>query len=78
MKTFKFGGIHPNENKLTSALAIETMPMPKLLAVPLAQHIGKPSALIVKVGDEVKKGQCIANANGFVSACINAPTTGKI
>ncbi len=78
MKTFKFGGIHPNENKLTSALAIEIMPMSKLLAVPLAQHIGKPAALVVKVGDEVKKGQCIADADGFISAAIHAPTSGKI
>lgn len=78
MKTFKFGGIHPNENKLTSGQAIEVMPTAKLLAVPLIQHIGKPASLIVKVGDEVKKGQCIAEADGFVSAAIHAPTSGKI
>ncbi|MEA3306241.1 MAG: electron transport complex subunit RsxC [Elusimicrobiota bacterium] len=78
MKTFKFGGIHPKENKLTSAFSIEIMPMSKLLAIPMAQHIGKPAALNVKVGDEVKKGQCIADAAGFISANVHAPTSGKI
>ena len=78
MKTFKCGGIHPIENKFTRHLSIETLPMPKLLAVPLIQHIGKPAALIVKPGDLVKKGQCIANADGFISASIHSPTSGKI
>ncbi|MCG2725546.1 MAG: electron transport complex subunit RsxC [Elusimicrobia bacterium] len=78
MKTFKCGGIHPDENKFTRHLSIETMPMPKLLAVPLIQHIGKPAALIVKLGEQVKKGQCIANADGFISASIHSPTSGKI
>ena len=78
MKTFRSGGIHPEENKFTSGSPIEEMPVPALLAVPLLQHIGKPAKALVAVNDEVKKGQCIGEADGFVSARIHAPTSGKV
>jgi H+/Na+-translocating ferredoxin:NAD+ oxidoreductase subunit C len=77
MKTFK-GGMHTNDNKLTRNYPIERMPMPKLLFIPLNQHIGKLAKPIVKVGDHVKKGQIIGEADGFVSAHVIASTSGKI
>lgn len=78
MKTFKFGGIHPPENKLTEQKAIEIMPIPSELAVSLSQHLGKPAKVIVKKGQAVKKGQLIAEADGFISANIHAPSSGKV
>jgi len=78
MKTFKTGGIHPPERKLTSGKAVEVMPHPQELAVPMSQHLGKPAKPVVKVGDEVKKGQRIGAADGFISANVHAPTSGKI
>jgi len=78
MKTFKFGGIHPPENKLTEQKAIEIMPIPSELAVSLSQHLGKPAKAIVKKGQAVKKGQLIAEADGFISANIHAPSSGKV
>ena len=78
MKTFKFGGIHPPENKLTEEKAIEVMPIPKDLAVSLAQHLGKPAKPIVKAAQKVKKGEIIGEADGFISAHVHAPTSGKI
>lgn len=78
MRTFGFGGIHPRENKLTSGDPIEEMPVPSLLLIPLSQHIGKPAKAAVKPGDEVKKGQCIGEADGMVSANVHASTSGKI
>ncbi|NLF25061.1 MAG: electron transport complex subunit RsxC [Deltaproteobacteria bacterium] len=76
--TFKMGGIHPPDNKLTRDAPLEVMPLPALLVVPLNQHIGKPAKAVVSVGDQVKRGQLIGTADGFVSANVHAPTSGKI
>ena len=73
------GGIHPEENKTQSTQQpIRKGPLPKKLYLPLQQHIGAPSELLVKEGDRVLKGQCIAQASGFVSASLHAPTSGTI
>ena len=61
LKTFRIGGIHPAENKLSANRAIETLPIPESVSVPISQHIGAPSEPIVKKGDVVKTGQLIAN-----------------
>ena len=73
------GGIHPDENKNQSTSScISTASLPKKLILPLAQHIGAPSNPTVNVGDTVLKGQLIAEAEGFVSANLHAPTSGTI
>jgi electron transport complex protein RnfC len=73
------GGIHPQENKDQSTQsAIAQLPLPAQLVVPVGQHIGAPAEVIVGVGDLVLKGQLIAQAKGFVSAAIHAPTSGKV
>jgi electron transport complex protein RnfC len=77
-KTFKHG-VHPPENKdATSGLAIRQFPFAPLLIVPLSQHIGKPAIPIVGEGDEVSRGQRIADPDGFMSVAIHAPATGII
>ncbi|HRD22265.1 MAG TPA: electron transport complex subunit RsxC [Candidatus Hydrothermia bacterium] len=75
--TFK-GGVHPPYCKYTTGKGIEKLPVPATLYVPLSQHTGKPAKPLVKRGDEVKKGQKIADADGYISACIHAPTSGKV
>ena len=51
------GGIHPADGKtLAREAAIETMPAPALVALPLSQHIGAPCEPVVKVGEQVKRG----------------------
>jgi len=77
---FKFnGGVHPNENKsLSTNLPIGRLPIPKKLVLPLRQHVGRVAKLKVKLGDQVLKGQIIAEADGNISASIHAPTSGKI
>ena len=67
MKTFRIGGVHPAENKLSAGKAIETLALPKQAVFPLSQHIGAPATAIVKKGDVVKVGTKIAEAGGFVS-----------
>jgi electron transport complex protein RnfC len=73
------GGIHPPDRKdLTRDKPITTVKCPSRCTVPLVQHIGAPAVAAVKAGDEVKKGQVIGTAGGFVSAPVHAPLSGKV
>lgn len=77
-KSFK-GGVHPSEWKeLTENLPLEIMPNPKQVIIPLSQHIGKPANPLVKKKDEVKAGQVIAEADGFISSPIHSPVSGIV
>ncbi len=78
MKTFPMGGVHPSENKLSRAKAIEVLPLPEVVQIPLAQHIGAPATAKVAKGDKVLTGQLIAEATGFMSANIHAPISGTV
>jgi len=78
MKSFH-GGVHPNDSKkYTAAKSIEPAPLPKKVTIPLRQHIGAPVSPIVKKGDEVKKGQLIAQTDAFVSGNVHASVSGKV
>ncbi|TKG95861.1 electron transport complex subunit RsxC [Puteibacter caeruleilacunae] len=78
LKTFKIGGIHPPENKFSAGKPIEKVQLPKTVTIPVAQHIGAPSKVIVKRGDQVKTGQVIAESAGFVSANIHSSVSGVV
>lgn len=78
LKTFKKGGVHPPENKFSAGKAIQEMELPKVVYIPVAQHIGAPSAPLVKKGDKVKAGQLIAKSSGFVSANIHSSVSGTV
>jgi Na+-translocating ferredoxin:NAD+ oxidoreductase subunit C len=73
------GGIHPAENKLQSLhRPIRSAGIPPQLILPLSQHIGAPSRPLVQVGERVLKGQMIAEAGGYVSVPLHAPSSGTI
>jgi len=77
-KTFK-GGIHPPDHKsLTSSKAIEVMPAPSRVVIPLQQHIGRISESVVQVGDNVLCGQPISKAAGPVSSPAHASISGTV
>lgn len=78
LHTFKIGGIHPAENKIAAGKPIENMPLPEEVVLPVAQHIGAPANPIVKKGDKVRRGDCVAEAGGFVSAPIHTPISGTV
>ncbi len=78
MQTFKLGGVHPPENKLSAEAVVETLALPKQVTVPLGQHLGAPATPVVNRGDEVKVGQLIAKSSGFISANIHSPVSGKV
>ena len=78
MKTFRIGGIHPEENKITAENATNIALLPKQAIFPLSQHIGAPAKPVVKKGDHVKVGTLIAEAGGFVSAPIYSSVSGTV
>lgn len=75
------GGIHPEYNKSgTNTKKVETI-MPKageVVTIPLSQHIGAPAKAIVAKNQTVKTGELIAEAQGFISACVHSPVTGRV
>ena len=77
--TFAHGGVHPLEHKKeTAGLPIRRLPFASKLVVPLSQHKGAPAKPIVKVGEEVVRGEPIAEADGHVSVPMHAPATGRV
>ncbi|MCF8242669.1 MAG: electron transport complex subunit RsxC [Melioribacteraceae bacterium] len=77
-KTFR-GGIHPGEAKeLSENSVFETMPNPAAILIPLQHSAGKAAKPLVKKGDDVKCGQLIAEPDGFISAPIHSPVSGKV
>ncbi len=78
LKTFPKGGVHPPENKLTSSKNIKRLPIPKVVYVPISQHIGIPAEIVVAQKDKVEIGQVIAKSGGFVSSNIHSPVAGTV
>ena len=79
LKTFRIGGVHPKEHKLSAGAPIEIMEeRPQRVAIPVSQHLGVPAKVLVKRGDMVKTGQMIAKGEAFISANIHSPFTGKV
>lgn len=78
IRTFRIGGIHPAENKLSNDAATQPAPLPKQAIFPMGQHIGAPAKPVVKKGDKVKVGTMIAEAGGFVSAPIHSSVSGTV
>ncbi len=78
LKTFH-GGVHPNDMKAPTAgkKIVELDPSPEMV-YPMTQHIGAPAKPIVEPGDYVYAGQKIAEAGGFVSACIHSTVSGTV
>ncbi len=78
VRTFE-GGVHPYYYKeLVRDKNIIKAEIPSRLVMVLSQHVGAPSNPLVKVKDKVKRGQKIAEAQGFVSANLHSPVEGTV
>ena len=77
-KTFRIGGVHPHDNKISAEAAIEVFPAIETAYVSMAQHLGAPATPVVAVGDNVKVGQVIAEPSGFISAYVHSPVSGTV
>ncbi len=78
LASFK-GGIHPPDRKELSAdkPIVEAKPPARVL-IPLSQHLGAPCKPVVTINQEVKKGEMIGEAVGFVSASAHSSVSGKV
>ena len=78
--TFK-GGIHPFDGKNIS----KDRPIEKLknapgeeMVFPISQHIGGPAKVVVTKGQQVLRGQILAEANGYVSSSVISSVSGTV
>ncbi len=77
-KSFQ-GGVHPSGQKeLSSGSPLRWFQTEGDMVYPLSQHIGKPARPVVKKGDSVRVGSCLAEADGFVSAPVFCGCSGTV
>lgn len=73
------GGIHPMQNKKQSnQKPIRSLHLPKFFYVPVVQHSGWAGELLVKVGDNVLKGQPLTKGDNYRQLPVHAPTSGTV
>ena len=78
LKTFSIGGVHPDDAKIAKDCAIEVLPLPPVVYISMAQHLGAPAKPVVAVGDKLKVGQVIAEPGGFISAFVHSSVSGTV
>ena len=71
-------GIHTPHRKGTKNSPAIRMDIPKTVTIPMSMHIGKPAVPAVKVGDLVKVGTKIGNADGYISSDVYSSVSGKV
>jgi len=73
------GGLKlPGHKAQSTQTPIRKTPISNKLIMPLQQHIGAAAVPIVEIGEKVLKGQRIAKADGHVSVCLHAPSSGTV
>jgi electron transport complex protein RnfC len=78
MKHLFFGGIHPKYNKEMSTAKVDFHALqPKVVIIPLLQHIGAPCTPLVEVGQRVLRGQKIGDGEGLCVP-VHASVSGKV
>ena len=78
MRTFRKGGVHPPEHKITASGNIIEVELPREVVIDLSQSIGAPAVCVVGKGDHVERGALIGEAHGFVSANVHTPISGMV
>ncbi|MCJ7543743.1 MAG: electron transport complex subunit RsxC [Phycisphaerae bacterium] len=72
-------GVHPPYRKAMAAdLAIEVLPPPSQVLIPLLQHLGAPCEAAVAAKQEVALGDVVGEAKAFVSAPVHATVAGTV
>lgn len=74
----KLSGVRVPHKKNTADCAPTRIPVPQTVTIPMSMHIGKNAVPTVKVGEQVKVGQLIANADGFISSPIHSSVSGTV
>ncbi len=72
-------GVHPHDEKsLAADVAIEVVPTPAKVSVPLLQHLGAQCEPLVKARQQVVLGEKIGESEAFISAPVHATITGTV
>lgn len=74
----KLNGIKLKHHKNTENCATVDFPLPSRVKIPMSMTMGAPCEPLVKVGDEVKVGQKIGDANAPFSAPVHSGVSGKV
>jgi electron transport complex protein RnfC len=79
-RVFRFPGgtALPHHKELSREAALEQLPQPATVTVPLWQHAGKPAQPCVTSGQTVRMGERIGEATDGISAHVHAPVSGKV
>ncbi len=73
------GGLRLPGNKTEStAQAIQDVPVPAQLILPIKQHVGDAAQPVVTIGERVLKGQLVAASDGTLSAPVHASSSGTV
>ncbi len=78
LKTFRKGGVHPLEHKLSAEVPIEVLPLPGIVTIPLSQVLGAAAVPVIEKGDKVLVGQLIARGEAFISANVHSSVSGTV
>jgi len=72
-------GVHPAHHKdQTADLTIQRVPFVERYVMPLGQHIGVPARPVVEVGQQVQRGELIAEPGAFISTALHSPVSGTV
>ena len=72
------GGLRLEAHKAESTqLPIQDLPVPAQLVLPIDQHAGDAAQPVVGIGEQVLKGQLIAEPYGSLGAPVHAPTSAR-
>jgi electron transport complex protein RnfC len=81
--TYDLGKLHGGlrleaHKKMSTSKAIQVVPLPAQLILPITQHAGDAAQPIVGIGERVLKGQLLAEPDGSLGAAVHASSSGKI
>ena len=71
-------GVHVPHNKHTENAATEALPVPDIVSIPMAQHMGQQCKVLVQPGDTVAVGQLLGDVDALMSAPIHSSVSGTV
>ena len=73
------GGLRLEAHKTAStSVQIQEIPVPAQLVLPIDQHAGDAAQPVVSIGEQVLKGQLLAEPYGSLGAPVHASSSGKV
>ncbi|MFZ9052753.1 MAG: electron transport complex subunit RsxC [Woeseiaceae bacterium] len=81
--TYELGRLHgglrlDSLKEQSTSHSIYEMPVPARLVLPISQHVGSAARPIVGIGEQVLKGQRIAETAGTLGAPVHASSSGRV